>query len=185
MVMSNPLLPYLFLRGGNRARARDNQANKTEGHPYNPHDLTGTWGWDGVGQAFTDGKGAPPFTPEGKALFDATIGIKAPDGTPLHSIDTSGRGNSAKFNCDPYGWPRLFQYNYGFEFAMFPDHIVQYFELNHTFRTIWTDGRRLPDEPPSLRFMGWNVGHWKGDTLVVESSGYEDRKYRWRMEPQR
>ena len=89
----------------------------------------------------------------------------------------SGRGNTAKVNCDPYGWPRLFQYNYGFEFAMFPDHIVQYFELNHTFRTIWTDGRKLPDEPPSYKFMGWNVGHWEGDTLVVESNGYEGRTW--------
>ena len=161
----------------NTDRARENQANKTEGHPYGPHDLTGVWGWDGVSNAFRDGKGAPPFTPEGKARFDATLGEKASDGTPLHSKDTSGRGNLAKVNCDPYGWPRLFSYNYGFEFAMFPDHIVQYFELNHTFRTIWTDGRKLPDEPPFPRFMGWNVGHWEGDTLVVESSGYEDRTW--------
>lgn len=161
----------------NADRAKDNQTYKVEGHPYNPRDLTGTWGWDGVSNAFRDSKGAPPFTPEGKKLFDATIGAKSVDGKPLHSKDTSGRGNTAPVNCDPYGWPRLFQYNYGFEFAMFPDHIVQFFELNHTFRTIWTDGRKLPDEPPFEKWMGWNVGHWEGDTLVIESNGYDERSW--------
>ncbi len=161
----------------NLDRARENQTYKVAGHSFDPHDLTGVWGWDGIGNAFRDGKGAPPFTPEGKALFDATIGEKAPDGKAIYSKDTSGRGAGAKVNCDPYGWPRLYQYNYGFEFAMFPDHIVQFFELNHTWRTIWTDGRKLPDEPPSLKWMGWNVGHWEGDTLVVESSGYDERSW--------
>jgi hypothetical protein len=163
----------------NADRAKDNVTYKVEGHQYNPRDLGGTWGWDGVSNAFRDSKGAPPFTPEGKKLFEETIGDKSVDGKPLHSKDTSGRGNTAVVNCDPYGWPRLFQYNYGFEFAMFPDHIVQFFELNHTFRTIWTDGRKLPnpDELPFQRWMGWNVGHWEGDTLIVESNGYEDRSW--------
>jgi hypothetical protein len=160
----------------NADRARDNQYYHTQDHPYNPHDLTGTWGWDGISNAFRDGKG-PGLTEEGKKLFAQTMGDKAIDGTPLHSKDTSGRGNTAKVNCDPYGWPRLFQYNYGFEFAMFPDHIVQFFELNHTWRTIWMDGRKLPDEPTFPKWMGWNVGHWEGDTLVIESSGYEDRSW--------
>ena len=53
----------------NADRARDNQINRTEGHPYNPHDLTGTWGWDGISNAFRDGKG-PALTAEGKKLFD-------------------------------------------------------------------------------------------------------------------
>jgi hypothetical protein len=159
----------------NTDRTRDNQIYRIENHPYNPHDLTGTWGWDGISNAFR--AGAPGFTALGKELFAATIGEKAKDGTPLHSKDTSGRGNTAKVNCDPYGWPRLFQYNYGFEFAMFPDKIVQFFELNHTFRTIYMDGRKLPDEPTFPKFMGWNTGHWEGDTLVIESNGYDERSW--------
>jgi hypothetical protein len=58
---------------------------------------------------------------------------------------------------------------------MMPDRIVQYFELNHTFRTIWMDGRKLPEEPPFPRWMGWNVGRWEGDTLVVETTNFTDR----------
>jgi hypothetical protein len=161
----------------NTDRARDNQQYKTEGHPSNAHDLTGKWGWDGVATAFRDAKGAPPFTPEGKKRFDATIGEKAPDGTPLRSKDTSGRGGGSKINCDPYGWPRLYTYHYGYEFVTLPDRVLQFFELNHTWRTIWTDGRKLPENPPEPRWMGWNVGHWEGDTFVIESTGYDERPW--------
>ena len=41
------------------------------------------------------------------------------------------------------------------------------------FRQIFLDGRRLPKDPfPS--FKGYSVGHWEGDTLVVETIGYQD-----------
>jgi len=43
-----------------------------------------------------------------------------------------------------------------------------------TFRQIFMDGRGLPKDPnPS--FMGYSVGHWDGDTLVVESIGYNEK----------
>lgn len=42
-----------------------------------------------------------------------------------------------------------------------------------TYRQIFLDGRSLPKDPnPS--FMGYSVGHWEGDTLVVESTGFKD-----------
>jgi hypothetical protein len=45
-----------------------------------------------------------------------------------------------------------------------------------TFRLIHTDGRALETDPnPS--WMGYSVGHWDGDTLVVESFGYNDRTW--------
>jgi hypothetical protein len=166
----------------NPDRARDNQVYKVEGHALNPRDLTGVWGWNGVTSAFSD-QTAPPLTEEGKKRFAETIGVKGPDGTPLHSKDTSGRGGGSPINCDPSGWPRLFTYNYGFEFVMLPDRILQFFETGHTWRTIWTDGRKLPAEPPEPRWMGWIVGHWEGDTLVVESNGYDDRSWLTAAEP--
>jgi len=43
-----------------------------------------------------------------------------------------------------------------------------------TFRQVFLDGRRLPIDPnPS--FMGYSTGHWEGDTLVVESTGFDER----------
>jgi hypothetical protein len=45
-----------------------------------------------------------------------------------------------------------------------------------TYRQIFLDGRELPKDPnPS--FMGYSVGHWEGDTLVVESNGFKDRTW--------
>src|ERR1700745_1971276 len=74
---------------------------------------------------------------------------------------------------------------------MLPDRIIQFFELNHTWRTIWTDGRKLPQDPPEPRWLGWHAGHsesstlhvesngvyCEGDTLVVESNGYDERSW--------
>jgi hypothetical protein len=45
-----------------------------------------------------------------------------------------------------------------------------------TYRPIHMDGRALePDANPS--WMGYSVGHWDGDTLVVESNGFNDKTW--------
>jgi hypothetical protein len=43
-------------------------------------------------------------------------------------------------------------------------------------RQIFTDGRALPKDP-NPAWMGYSVGHWDGDTLVIESSGFNDRTW--------
>jgi hypothetical protein len=45
-----------------------------------------------------------------------------------------------------------------------------------TYRQIFLDGRELPKDP-NPAWMGYSVGHWDGDTLVVESAGYNDRTW--------
>jgi len=45
-----------------------------------------------------------------------------------------------------------------------------------TYRQIFMDGRAL-ETKPNPSWMGYAVGHWDGDTLVVESSGYNDRTW--------
>ena len=45
---------------------------------------------------------------------------------------------------------------------------------NSVHRTIFTDGRPLPADPTPT-WMGYSVGHWEGDTLVVETAGFNDR----------
>jgi hypothetical protein len=47
-------------------------------------------------------------------------------------------------------------------------------EANSGFRQIFLDGRKLPDKDAEPWWFGYSVGHWEGDTLVVESSGYRD-----------
>ncbi len=44
------------------------------------------------------------------------------------------------------------------------------------YRQTFTDGRKLANDPnPS--WLGYSVGHWEGDTLVVETSGFNDRSW--------
>ena len=48
--------------------------------------------------------------------------------------------------------------------------IVILYEALHSYRQIFLDGRPLPKDP-NPTWMGYSVGHWDGDTLVVESKG--------------
>ncbi|HKS57228.1 MAG TPA: hypothetical protein VJS12_18175 [Steroidobacteraceae bacterium] len=49
--------------------------------------------------------------------------------------------------------------------------VVMYEDLN--YRQIFLDGRALPKNP-SPSFMGYSIGRWEGDELVVESTGFKD-----------
>jgi hypothetical protein len=55
-----------------------------------------------------------------------------------------------------------------------PDLIAILYEYQTIFRQVFTDGRALPPDP-NPTWMGYSVGHWDGDTLVVNTSGYNDR----------
>jgi len=150
--------------------------SEVAGQTLNPRDLNGVWG-----QGWSPGSGGtfrtpPPLTPWGKERFASSLPEKNAAGQ-LVSKDTSGGGALTAVNCDPFGWPRLHTNNYGFEFIQLPNRTLQFFERTHTWRTIWTDGRKLPAEPPQLNWMGWNVGRWEGDTFVVESTGYDERSW--------
>jgi hypothetical protein len=146
--------------------AEDRKKVNVDTRQFDHHDLSGIWGNYGMP---VDPKTRPPFTPYGEKLNE-----------DLKKKETNRFGANDLVNdplgiCDPLGYPRAMGYNYGFEFFQAPDRVFQFFELSHTWRTIWTDGRKLPSDPPIDRFMGYAVGHWEGDTFVVESSGYDDR----------
>ena len=52
--------------------------------------------------------------------------------------------------------------------------VILYEDL--AYRQIFLDGRPLPPDP-NPNWMGYSVGHWEGDTLVVESAGFNDRTW--------
>ena len=140
---------------------------------YDRRDLSGVWGYDGVTNAF---KNPPSLTQYGQELYDTTLAEQtSQDGQWLYQ--QGSEKDHGLLACDPLGWPRMYIYNYGFDFLMLPDRVHQSFELEHTWRTIWTDGRELPEDPPVLNWLGWNVGHWEGDTFVIESSGFDERSW--------
>ena len=55
-----------------------------------------------------------------------------------------------------------------------PNLVVVLYEYDTIFRQIFTDGRALPEDP-NPTWMGYSIGHWDGDTLVVTTAGYNDR----------
>ena len=54
--------------------------------------------------------------------------------------------------------------------------IVQLFEYAHFWRTIWTDGRAVPQDAGPY-WYGYSVGKWEGDTLIVQSVGLDARAW--------
>ncbi len=52
--------------------------------------------------------------------------------------------------------------------------VILYESPNSPHRTIFTDGRELPKDP-NPTWLGYSVGHWEGDTLVVRSIGFNDK----------
>jgi hypothetical protein len=78
--------------------------------------------------------------------------------------------------CKPSGGPRQWLTPYGAEFVELPEQRVAYiFDIGgpHTFRTIYMDGRSHPqDVKPS--FYGHSIGWWEGDTLVVDTVGFNE-----------
>jgi hypothetical protein len=55
-----------------------------------------------------------------------------------------------------------------------PNLVAILYEYHTIFRQIFMDGRALPEDP-NPTWMGYSVGHWDGDTLVVTTAGYNDR----------
>jgi hypothetical protein len=77
-------------------------------------------------------------------------------------------------NCLPDGVPHADLLPEPFKIIQTPGVIVMLYEVETTFRQIFTDGRKqLTDPSPSWR--GYSVGRWEGDTLVVDTVGFNDR----------
>jgi len=106
-----------------------------------------------------------PFQPWAKALFEYRR--------------TKDDRDSPHARCKPDAGPREIGTAYGFEIAEFPDaQRVVIFGIGgpQTFRTIYMDGRAHPkDLMPS--YLGHSVGRWEGDTLVVDSVGFNERTW--------
>jgi hypothetical protein len=86
-----------------------------------------------------------------------------------------GNRESPSTRCVPQGIPRGELDNYlPFKIIQTPAVIAVLYEESNTYRQIYTDGRRLPvDQQPT--WMGYSVGRWEGDTLVVDASGFNDQ----------
>jgi len=77
-------------------------------------------------------------------------------------------------HCLPEGMPLVEMAPAPYKIVQTPGLTLMLYERDTTFRQVYTDGRKLPNDPqPS--WLGYSVGKWDGDTLVVDTVGFNDR----------
>lgn len=79
-------------------------------------------------------------------------------------------------HCNFAGVPQMNAVPYPYKIIQKPDMVVILYEALATFRQIFTDGRALPKDP-NPTWLGYSTGRWDGDTLVVETAGFNDRSW--------
>ena len=98
--------------------------------------------------------GEVPFQPAAEALYK-------------ERIDTNGKDHPG-VRCLPSGIPEKENIPDGLKVVQTPDVTVFLYESRTIYRQIFTDGRPFPKDPTPT-WMGYSVGRWEGDTLVVEA----------------
>jgi len=108
------------------------------------------------------GSGPLSFTPAAKDMFSH------------HEAETE------KFDpgvyCMPWGYMRSWNTPSPAEIVQRPDKVVILFEQGTNFHIIFTDGRGHPKELTNLWF-GHSIGKWEGDTLVVDTVGFNGKTW--------
>lgn len=129
-----------------------------DGHP----DLSGVWEHlDARGSAYYL-KGIDfPWQPSAKALFEERI--------------ADNQKENPEARCLPRGVPKADAFDIH-KIIQTRGLIVILYEYGTTFRQIFTDGRELPKDP-SPTWMGYSVGRWDKDTLVVDSIGFNGKAW--------
>jgi hypothetical protein len=106
-------------------------------------------------------------------------GIEIPWKPAAEALFKENTANNQKDNpesrCLPRGVPKADAFDIH-KIVETPGLIVILYEYQNTFRQIFTDGRELPKDP-NPTWMGYSVGHWEGDTLVVESNGFNGKAW--------
>jgi hypothetical protein len=104
-----------------------------------------------------------PFQGWAKALVD-----KRADG--------SQSGEEPTANCQPQGVPRIDAAPPPWKLVQTPTFLVVLYEAANLWRQIFLDGRQLAEDAPST-WLGYSTGKWDGDTLVVETTGFNGKAW--------
>jgi hypothetical protein len=152
--------------GGGQARP-----SPTANLPFDPKDFNGVWGgqtMSGPNRQFT--REEPPMTPKGLAFYKAQK-------TEFSNPPVDGPGNTDPIlRCEPGSTPRTYALTHPIKVVQSPRETVILLETYRNFRIIYTDGRKMADHPEGT-WYGDSVGHWEGNTLVVETANYNGRSW--------
>ena len=121
--------------------------------------------------------GGPGYS--GNILRDVKPGenIETPLGVKVRTARLAdGTRPDPSLFCLPWGLPVNNLVVEVVKFIQAPTEIIALYEVDNSYRQIYIDGRPLPQDPnPS--WLGYSTGHWDGDTLVVETTGFNDRTW--------
>ena len=101
-----------------------------------------------------------PMRPEAAAI----LGKNAPGTNPAD-------------RCLPIGVPAAGLVSELTQFVQSPKAIVILYESDGTHRQIYTDGRGFPKEIVQPSWLGYSIGKWERDTLVVTTTGFNDKTW--------
>jgi len=158
-------------------------------------DLSGVWEFRGPVIPRADQRGGrtadgpPPPPPRGTTPAGGTalatfrnIGSGFQDGLPLRPAAAemlkARKAENSKDNpdahCLPLGLMQLHVHPQPRKIIQTPGMILILYEAQSGIRQIFTDGRTLPPDDVQPWWYGYSIGHWDGDTLVVETTGFRD-----------
>jgi hypothetical protein len=145
--------------GGKADRAPKGPAPRTsDGKP----DLSGNWAPNAIGENVDMVRAGVevPMRPEAEALYKVRKEALSKD-------DPEAR-------CLPPGVPRMSTTPYPWTFIQTPQLLAILYEGGaHVWRKVFLDGR--PHDPNVVEtWLGDSIGHWEGDTLVIETVGQND-----------
>jgi hypothetical protein len=109
------------------------------------------------------------LTPWGLAKFHQNRPGFGPDAVSLNENDPT-------IKCEPPGVPRIYMHLFPIQIVQLPGMVLELFEYDHFVRRIYTDGRGHPKDLDAT-WMGNSIGHWEGDTLVVDTVGLNDKTW--------
>ncbi len=156
-------------------------------YPSDPHDLSGIWMNDNTldetlkrlglkrlapgvvlpATKLANPAGAEVLTPQYRALYEQRRAAKA-------------RNAEGATSCEWVGMPNIMTYPYPFEILHTPGRLTMIFEVDSQVRRIFLDRtEHLPFDELDPSYAGDSIGHWEGDTLVIDTTGFHTHTELW------
>jgi hypothetical protein len=116
-----------------------------------------------------------------KYEFDILLDFKPeespmrPEGAELLRRYAAGRNDGTDVCVGIPGIPRADLLSEPIKIVQAPRLTMILYEAGNSHRQIYTDGRTLPKEFDLPAYLGYSVGLWEGDTLVVQTAGFNDK----------
>jgi hypothetical protein len=160
--------------GGGRGQQQQAPPTAPGGPIYTPPspamNISGVW-WT---QSYSSkiqivGGGDLPYNEKGKSQYAGNVA----------ALKDGMLKDEARRLCVPDGLPRILGNPYPFQLIQTPGRVTFVYELNHVIRPIPLDKPQQSAEELEVapHYSGHSVAHWSGDTLVIETAGFNEKTF--------